>query len=101
VLSLPDVPIRLHSHVGIRACSSHQVEDTMVANRDYYNVCKKSFHGIQKFIKYCDYSDLRFDSIQRKKSDILHMYKYLKCNPITGLEGSRRLRLPDFKTIST
>jgi hypothetical protein len=24
-----------------------------------------------------------------------------KINPITGLEGSRRLRLPDFKTIGT
>jgi hypothetical protein len=26
---------------------------------------------------------------------------YMKSNPITGLEGSRRLRFPDFKTIGT
>jgi hypothetical protein len=27
--------------------------------------------------------------------------RYSKINPITGLEGSRRLRLPDIKTIGT
>jgi len=100
VFSLPDVPIRLLSHVSIRECRLYQPADPLVASRDCYNVCKKSFHGIQKFIQYYDYCAPRLDNIQEKKWYNIWIL-FLKINLLTHVQHIYQYPICDLQSIST